>query len=219
MMRMPRSRACRRTSPHCSKKSHCSNSTSRTSRARSWRARARALLLAVDERAVPAAPGRPAVRALQRHEEREVVEPRRVALHERLEGLAPRGRRLLLEGGAGPREEGRLPLDDRPEVHLALREVRPLLQVRRGEEALVAEAIERDEEGVAGEGREALVRRVAVAGGAEGQDLPEALPGLARGNRGTPWPRARARRCRGGRAATWGGAGSRRRAGPRPTRS
>ncbi len=42
MMRMPRSWACRRTSAHCSKKSHCSNSTSRISRASSRRARASA---------------------------------------------------------------------------------------------------------------------------------------------------------------------------------
>ena len=219
MMRMPRSRACRRTSPHCSKKSHCSNSTSRTSRARSWRARASApasRFTSARSQLLQAAPPFARFRAMKSAKSSSHAA---WPLTNACEGLAPRGRRLLLEGGAGPREEGRLPLDDRPEVHLPLREVRPLLQVRRGEEALVAQAVERDEEGVAGEGREALVRRVAVAGGAEGQDLPEALPGLREEVEELRRPRARARRCRGGRAATWGGAGSRRRAGPRPTRS
>ena len=53
-----------------------------------------------------------------------------------------------------------------------------LLQVGGGQQALVAQPVERDEQGVARERREALVRRVAVAGGAERKDLPEGLAGL-----------------------------------------
>ena len=97
---------------------------------------------------------------------------------EGLEGLAARRRRLLLEGGEGLRQQGPLELDHRPEVHLPLREPGPLLQVGGGQQALLAQAVEGDEQGVARERREALVRRVAVAGGAEGEDLPEGLAGL-----------------------------------------
>ena len=86
---------------------------------------------------------------LRAMKQREVVEPGRVALRERLEGLAARRRRLLLEGGERLREERPLELDHRPEVHLPLREAGPLLQVRGGEQALVAQAVERDEQRVA----------------------------------------------------------------------
>ena len=71
------------------------------------------LRVAVHERAVPGAPGRPAVRVLEGHEQGEVVEPGRLLVREGLEGLAARRRRLLLEGGEGLRQERPLELDHR----------------------------------------------------------------------------------------------------------
>ena len=178
MMRMPRSRACRRTSAHCSKKSHCSNATSRTSRPSSRRARSSASasrFTSARSQELQAAPPFARFRAMNRAKSSSQAA---FSLREGLEGLAARRARLLLEGGEGLREERPLELDHGTEVHLALREAGPLRQVGGGQQALLAQAVEADEQRVAREGREALVGRVAVAGGAERQHLPEALAGL-----------------------------------------
>ncbi len=45
------------------------------------------------------------------------------------------------------------------------------------EPVVVGQELEGDEKRIAGEGGERGVRGVAIAGGAEGKDLPEALPG------------------------------------------
>ena len=133
----------------------------------------------VTSRAVPGVPGAPAVRLLQGHEEREVVEPGRALLAEGLEGLALRGRRLLLEAREGLREQRPLEGDHRPEVHLAFVHIRPPAPGRPPRAVRPRPSCSRlDQQRVPREGREALVRRVSVAGGPEGQDLPEPLPCL-----------------------------------------
>ena len=175
---MPRSRACRRTlRPLLEEEPLLERDLAHLAPELTARPLER-LGITVHERAVPAAPRRPAVRALQGHEEAEVVEPGRLRVREGLEGLAARRRRLLLECGEGLRQERLLELDHGPEVDLSRRELGPLLQVGSGQQALLAQAVEGDEQRVARERREALVGRVAVAGGAEGEDLPEGLAGL-----------------------------------------
>ena len=103
----------------------------------------------------PRGPEHAAVRLLQRHEQRVVGEPIGVDLDEVVEavvGLEPR------EGGF---EERELVGNDPLEVDA----------VRRKITAATPRHV--DHERVAGEGREALVRRVAVAGGAEREHLPD----------------------------------------------
>src|SRR5262249_7455775 len=64
--------------------------------------------------------------------------------------------------------------DHRAVVH-ALRGERRVLQVLRAEQAFVAQALEADQQRVAREGREALVRRIAVARRPQWEHLPQTL--------------------------------------------
>ncbi len=105
MIEIPRSWARARSADHCSKKSHCSNSTSRSSRASSTPGVIESLGLARHERAIPGVPGTPAVRALERHEEGEFRQPVVVAAAEGLEILALRPRGRALEGREGLGQE------------------------------------------------------------------------------------------------------------------
>jgi len=114
---------------------------------------------------------------LERHEEREVVEPLGMLRPEGLELGARLGRRLGLEALRRTREAVELEADDRSVVDALVVE-RHAGEVARVQPTGALEPLERDQVGVAGEGGEALVRAVAVAGGAERHHLPGALPRL-----------------------------------------
>ena len=175
---MPRSRACRRTSAHCSKKSHCSNSTSRTSRASSRRARASAAssrFTRARSQVCQAAPPFARFRAMKRAKSASQASS---VLTKASSAARRAGPAFLSKAAKALASSGRFHSMTGPKSTSRSGKVGPLLQVGARDEPLLAQAVERDEERVAGEGREALVRRVAVAGGAEGQDLPQALAGL-----------------------------------------
>ena len=130
------------------------------------------------ERRRPGGPGPLPVVRLEREEERHVLQPAPLA---RLEGGEIRRRRRRGAGGealGGAAEERGLEPRDHPVVHGVVREAGRGREVVGGEPALVAQILRRDEEGVAGERRERLVGRVAVAGGRERQHLPDRLAGL-----------------------------------------
>ena len=115
------------------------------------------------------------VRLLQRHEEREVIEPVRLQLAETGEGLA------LGQGCSGPEpgmsavEQGGFVLDDRTVVHALVGEAWCVRQVGRRQVTKLDEAIQANQHRVAGECAEALVWRVGVPGWRERQNLPVAL--------------------------------------------
>ena len=115
------------------------------------------LRVAIGERGRPLCPRDARIGLLERHEQREVVQPCAVLVHE-----------LLV---ACIRHEARMDVPQHA----------PLVRNRFGEVHLVrgqraGRARDVDEERVAGERGEALIRRVAVARGAQWQHLPEREP-------------------------------------------
>jgi len=112
------------------------------------------------------------VRVLQRHEKGEVIQPDFV-------GTA----KILVVGpfcsaGACPEvvrrlpQPFRLPGDDASKVDGILRELWRIPDVGAHQQSLVHELLETDQEGIAGEGGEKLIRRVTEPGGSERQHLP-----------------------------------------------
>jgi len=138
----------------------------------------------------PLRPGRAAVLEFQGHEESEIVQPGGVR---RTEGQIA-GARLevarLQEARLRAPQHPVLVRDDGAIVHPVRGKGRPVGKILGGEQALGTQSVQTDEQRVAGERREGLVRGVAIAGGAERQHLPEALAGPgAKVDKG-PRPRA-----------------------------
>ena len=115
---------------------------------------------------------------LQGAEEGVVVEPSRLLRAEGDEGVLCRAFAAALEGLPGFRETDPLEPLHRFIVDPILGLAPEGLEVRRCEQAVLTELVEREEQGIAGRGRGRVVGRMAVAGGADGQHLP---PGLAAG--------------------------------------
>ena len=172
--------------------------------------------VALDERAVPRVPRRPAVRALEGGEEREVAEPPGVPPHELVPGSAGRGVGLLLERRGRLREQRVAVLLHPLEVHRVRREGGAGRQLRGVEQPLLGEPIERDEQRVARERREGLNRASRRSPSARAAAPATGSGPSPAGSPGTRSPRPRGRRSRTARAARWGEAGCRRRARPRP---
>ncbi len=123
------------------------------------------------EGGVPAGPRNVAVGFFEGHETGERFEPCGVAGAEGVEGG---GGREAMEGAF---EDGAFEGDDAGEIDFGIGESGDIGEVGGGEEAGFGEGVGADEEWVAGEGGEALVRRVAIAGGAEREHLPDGLAG------------------------------------------
>ena len=139
--------------------------------------------------AMSGAPRRPrqvVVRGLDRHEEGEVVQPRRFRETERLEPIPDRRWCRGVESIEHARPQ-RLPMgdhggvvdasaatDETPGAAGALGRSR---RIGLGEQSLLDQPIEADEQRIAGERGEALVRRIAIAGRAQRQHLPQVLAG------------------------------------------
>jgi len=121
----------------------------------------------------PRVPRRAAVRVLQRHEERVVVEPVRVL------GAELQERFLLGVGGVVGEAHVRMPqdalleLDHLAEEHAIVGERPRVGQLLRLQRVFGDQRLQVDQQRVAGEGAEALIRRIAVAGGPERQHLPQ----------------------------------------------
>jgi len=122
---------------------------------------------------LPLCPRHVVVRTLDRHEEREVIEPVRMVMTERLETIAQgnrRGRRKALEH-CWPQCSA--VCDDGLKIDGTVRECRAALA--GGQQTICDEVVERDQQRVAGERRKALIRRIPVTGRPQRQDLPDAL--------------------------------------------
>ena len=121
----------------------------------------------------PLQPGEPAVVLLQSHEQGVILQPVRLLRTE----ICQAGRVLSCQAPAGYAEH-RVPHSiQQPVVH-PLRVAPPVqgLILRRFQQAVPGQQVQVNQVGVAREGGEGLVRGVAVAGGAQGQDLPAGLP-------------------------------------------
>src|SRR5579871_4425970 len=114
---------------------------------------------------------------LQRHEKCKLMKPRSVPFAKRLELLpiAPRAALKLCERLAQQRQ---LPGNDRSKVDDLERKLGAFGQVLCREIAAVEQALHADQQGIAGKGGKALIRRVSVAGRTERQHLPDALSGI-----------------------------------------
>ncbi len=121
---------------------------------------------------LPVGPWRAAVRVLERHEERIVVEPGAVRGAERLEGggewFMPR---QALDGAA---EQRQLPRNDGVEVDVVVGEGRRVGEVGGRQQPVGDERVGAGEERARRERGVALVGRVVRSRGAEGQHLPDA---------------------------------------------
>ena len=125
----------------------------------------------------PQRPRRVPVFGLYRHEEGEVLQPAGLRGAETLEPIADvrRSRGKALEH-SGPK---RLAMrNHRWKVDRPLAETDGAAEFGLGEEALLDQKVETDQQGIAGKRGKTLVRRIAEAGRAERQHLPEPLPGL-----------------------------------------
>ena len=115
---------------------------------------------------LPAAPDDLAVVLLERHKEREILQPPGI-------GLAEGGKRGVAgtgeEAAGNPFQHTRLPWNHSGEIYLVFRQERRRRHVQW---------IERDQQRIAGQRGKALVRRIAVAGGPEREHLPKSLAGI-----------------------------------------
>jgi len=123
----------------------------------------------------PLHPGPAAVRVLEGGEQGEVVQPVGVLRAPGLELGALGGRMVGGEALVGPAELPVMVADDPAIVDAIGREGRRVGQVINRQPAILDEPVEADQVGVAGEGGERLVRRVAIAGRAEREHLPDRL--------------------------------------------
>ena len=123
----------------------------------------------------PLGPGAAAEVRLERGEQRVVVEPRPLGIGELVERLAERGGRPAGEPRRHLVEQARSRPDHAPEIDVVGGQLRQRREAGVVHESGLAETIQRDQQRVAGERREGLVGRIAVAGRPEGQHLPEPL--------------------------------------------
>jgi hypothetical protein len=142
--------------------------------------------LAERQRRRPFGPRTQAVGLLAGDKEGEVLQPVRVGVAEALEIR-------LLEGGGAPGElvrghlqHARARRDHRAVVDPILRKSREIGQILRRQVPVRHQLLQADQHGVAGEGRERLVGRIAVAGRPERQHLPQPHAHLAQPVRELP---------------------------------
>jgi hypothetical protein len=126
---------------------------------------------------LPGVPEGAAVRVLQRHEQRVVVEPGVLALAERLECLALGRGGTRLEALRRLRQQRHLGRDDRAVIDPPLFRAGRRARLLRVEPPLLGQPLQAEQVGVSGEGAERLVGAVTVARRAERHHLPQTLPG------------------------------------------
>ncbi len=126
---------------------------------------------------LPIRPGRLIVSGLDGHEEREIVQPTRVPAAEPIEAIAQGGGSRRLEAIEHARPERLAVCDDGGEIDVSVGKRRLAARLGGREPSLFDQRIEADEQRIARECGETLVRGIAVAGGTERQHLPEALAG------------------------------------------
>ena len=80
------------------------------------------------------------------------------------------------ESAGRPLQQPELERDHLAIIHPILRKGRQVFQVIRFQQSPFQKRLQIDQQRIAGEGREALIRRIAVAGRPQGQHLPQRLP-------------------------------------------
>src|SRR5205085_650898 len=133
--------------------------------------------VARDDGALPLVPSCAVAHILHRAKERIVVEPSSRLLAEREEVATQRRVGCSLETLEGMPEQFVFVLDDGAVIHPLRWKLWRVGHVLLTEQTLFDQSVGTDEQGVPGEGGEALIRRIAVAGRPQGQHLPERLPG------------------------------------------
>ena len=128
---------------------------------------------------LPQCPRRLSVGTLHRHEEGVVVQPVRLGQTEALEALVHRTRSGRVEPLEDTGPERLAVCDDGGEVDGVCRPRQGVPYVGDGEQTIFDEAIEANQQRIAGKGGEALIRRVSITGRPKRQHLPHPL--LARG--------------------------------------
>ena len=135
--------------------------------------------LAQRQISIPFRPRNVVVSFLERHEQGEFVEPAGVSFAESREGFAL-GRRTALKRPEGiVAARGVFQAITAPKSTWSAGKFRARSNCARIEIAALHQCVEADQERIAGEGGETLIRRVAVSGGPQRQNLPDTLPGIA----------------------------------------
>src|SRR5205085_12619640 len=132
--------------------------------------------VARDHRPLPLVPSCTVAHIFHRAKERVVVKPRGRLLTEGVKLAAQRWLARLFEVFEGAPEQFVFVFDDGAVLDALGRELRRFAYVLLTEQALFDQFVGTDEQSVTGEGREALIRRIAVAGRPQRQHLPERLP-------------------------------------------
>src|SRR5579862_8366901 len=122
-------------------------------------------------------PGHVLVDSFACHEEREIVQPLPAVVAKGIEGAAVGSGSVRKERLGGFVEESLLKFNYAAERHLLVWETRRIHQVLRRQKAILTKSRQIDEQGISGECRKALVRRIAVSGWTQRQHLPDLLSG------------------------------------------
>ena len=125
---------------------------------------------------IPPRPGDVLVNFLAGHEECVIVEPIGVVLAKEIESGAVTLRAVGKKTMSGLAKQVLFKVDYTTVLDEVFRKVRRTVQVLPGQKALFAKCAQVDQQRIAGECRKALVRGIAVSGGAEWQHLPDFLP-------------------------------------------
>jgi hypothetical protein len=110
------------------------------------------------------------VTLFQRHEEREVIQPGRVPRRD------PPHPAVCLESRKSAAQQGVLVADHRTEIDARRREIGQIVQISRRQQPVAHQPVGADQQRIARERRERLVRRVAIPRRPERQHLPQPLP-------------------------------------------
>ena len=146
-----------------------SSAMGRPARNRRW--------IALRDVGLPCRPGDVPLRLLDGHEQREVVQPTRLRVAEAVETIAHRHATRRFEAVEHSRPERPTVGDDSREVNVPWLEEVPVTGLRLGEQAVLDQPFETDQQGIACERGKALVWGVTVASRSERQHLPQSLAG------------------------------------------
>jgi hypothetical protein len=110
------------------------------------------------------------------HEERKVLQPFSVVLAENVEGLTAGLCSVCKKSASSFAKEFLFEGDDSAVRHAFVWNIRCIGEILRRQKSLLAKSFQIYEQGISGKCREALIRRIAVSGGVQRQDLPDFLP-------------------------------------------